>query len=104
MDQILIIKDTYFFSNNAEFGGVFMFENKEGIVNISNCYFNSQSNPMHPVGTGTLMNIVGNYLTKVYFQENLVKNSFSVGYGQFGLFYGQLYDINTTYESIIKYL
>ena len=46
-----------------------------------------------------IFKISGDERTQVISIRNVVKNSYSVGTGQMGFFYGNLTDINTTYYS-----
>ena len=83
----------------GDFGCALNFEHKGGYIYVIDCLFDGQINPTHPTGAGSIIKLSGNIKTALFVIRIIGKNTYSVGAGLFGLYSGNLTDINSTYIS-----
>lgn len=95
-----LIEKTLFISNIGDFGCALNFENRGGFIYVIDCLFDRQANPTHPIGAGSIIKTTGDHTTKLMVIRVIAKNTYSAGAGLYGLYKGNLTDINSTYISI----
>ena len=94
-----MIKNNIFYSNIGDFGCALNFEHRGGLAYVIDCIFNSNSNPVHPIGSGSAIKATGDYGTQVISIRNIYVNNTSLGSGIYGTYNANITDINSTYES-----
>ena len=98
--SLLIVEKCFFISNICDFGCALNFEHKGGYAYVIDSFFDRNRIPTHPMGAGSIIKLSGDMTTKVIIIRILAKNTYSFGTGLFGIFQGNLTDINSTYISI----
>ena len=96
-NALLTIKNNLFYNNVGDFGVALNFEHRGGAAIVSDCIFDSNINPAHPMGAGSAIKVTGDYGTQVFSMRNLFKKQWSYGTGVWGAYTSVIYDTNSTY-------
>lgn len=93
----LVIKNNVFYNNIGDFGSALDFEHRGGSALVSDCLFDLNINPEHPMGAGTAIKVSGDYGTQVISIRNTFTRQWGYGTGVWGTYNAIINDTNSTY-------